>query len=243
MKPAIFYGVGVGPGDPELMTLKAHRLIQQVDVLVFLVNKEGQSQAKAIAQNAIDEATKKPMEIPVFMPMSVDREQANHAYNDAAKAIKVHLEQGRHVAFLCEGDPFFYGSFIYLMERLHPAYPCEIVSGISSLHAASAALKTPLVQQSETLAVISGRVSDAHVSDTLKNNASVVILKAGQNRPRLMALIEAAGRAKDAEYIEYISRENQKITPYDALDKKSGPYFSLFFITQKNTRKNIEQAH
>jgi precorrin-2/cobalt-factor-2 C20-methyltransferase len=213
-----FYGVGVGPGDPMLLTVKAHQLISQLDVVAFLVNDKGESQAKQIAVNALSEAKVDQIFLPISMPMSKDRKLANAAYDSAAIKISEFLSSDLSVGFLCEGDPLFYGSFI---------------SGISSVHAASSQLKTPLVQQSESLAVLSGRVTDEQTLQALMQFDSVVLLKAGERRSDLMRLIRKAGREGDAQYIEYISRANEKILSFSELPDESGPYFSLFFVTRR----------
>ena len=114
----VFYGVGVGPGDPLLITLKAHHLIQSADVICYLANETGSSQARDIAQHSIGSRNESSIEIAIPMPMSTDRTAANTAYDLGAKQISEHINQGKSVVFLCEGDPLFFGSFSYLLERL-----------------------------------------------------------------------------------------------------------------------------
>lgn len=118
-----FYGVGVGPGDPELLTLKALKLIQQADVIGYLVNEEGTSHARHIAREALSFGSRSRLEIPVVMPMNKDRSFANAVYDEAADTIARQLASGRSVVFLCEGDPLFYGSLSYLLERLQGKHP------------------------------------------------------------------------------------------------------------------------
>ena len=226
-----FYGVGVGPGDPELLTLKAYRLIHEADVISYIGIRGGRSQARAIAKISIDSAPQAPEEIAVPMPMSKDRSLANEAYDTAAEQIRAALDAGKNVVFLCEGDPLFFGSFAYLLDRLENDYLCQVVPGISSVHSASAALLTPLTILKESFAVISGRHSDEHIRDTLINHDTVVIMKAGSSRPRLLKIIEETNRTADAKYLEYISREKEKIvTDISKLDASVGPYFSVFVV-------------
>jgi precorrin-2/cobalt-factor-2 C20-methyltransferase len=226
-----FYGVGVGPGDPELLTLKAHRLIHEADVISYIGIRGGRSQARAIAQISIESAPKTPDEIAVPMPMSKDRSLANEAYDTAAQQIRTALDDGKSVVFLCEGDPLFFGSFAYLLDRLENDYRCQVVPGISSVHSASAALLTPLTILKESFAVISGRHSDELIRDTLINHDTVVIMKAGSSRPRLLKIIEETNRTADAKYLEYISREQEKIVrDISNLDDAEGPYFSVFVV-------------
>ena len=226
-----FYGVGVGPGDPELLTLKAHRLIHEADVISYIGIRGGRSQARSIAHLSIESAPNSPEEIAVPMPMSKDRSLANEAYDTAAAQIREALDKGKNVVFLCEGDPLFFGSFAYLLDRLENDYFCEVVPGISSVHSASAALLTPLTILKESFAVISGRHSDGHIRNTLINHDTVVIMKAGSSRPRLLKILEETNRSADAKYLEYISRDQEKIVrDVSELDETEGPYFSVFVV-------------
>jgi len=230
-----FIGVGVGPGDPELITLKALRLIQRAPVISFLVNDKGHSQGKTIAAEAFsvspDAAVIEQKELPVVMPMSTDRRLANAAYDDAAHAIAEQLQQGLDVVFICEGDPLFFGSFAYLLERLQGNYATQVVPGISSVNASASALQLPLTMLKESFAVISGRHSDEHIRQTLENHDSVVIMKAGRARPRILQALADTGRLLEANYLENIGRMDEVILKdIRALAAEPGPYFSLFVI-------------
>lgn len=233
-------GVGVGPGDPELLTVKAWRLIQSADVLSFLTNERGDSQARSIAIDAIDASIGVQKEIPIYMPMLNDRSLANNAYDKGAEKIAKKLDKGLDVIFLCEGDPLFYGSFSYLLERLENQFECQVVPGITSVNAAAASLVQPLTMLKESFSVINGRHTDEQILAALNQHDSLVIMKAGQARPRILALLEQSGRTEDAQYLEYIGRENQQIiADVSELAVVSGPYFSLFVIAphQRDSRK------
>ncbi len=231
---ARFIGVGVGPGDPELLTLKAVRLIRNAEVVCYLANDKGESQARTIASLAFDDCRPGQVEVPIVMPFATDRTLANGAYDEAAVAIRAHLAAGREVVFICEGDPLFFGSFAYLLERLEGDYPCQVVPGISSVHAAASALQRPLTMLRESFAVISGRHSDQQIRQALTDHDSVVIMKAGQARPRILALLAETGRSGDAHYLEYIGRDNERILHSVAeLAAEPGPYFSLFVVIRK----------
>lgn len=230
---AQFIGVGVGPGDPELITLKAARLIKQADVISYIANEQGQSQAKKIAEPVLSERIHSH-EIPVLMPMSEDRRAANVAYDRAAQAIEDAINNGLQVVFLCEGDPLFFGSFGYLLERLQNLVTCQVVPGISSVHAAASALKIPLTTLKESFAVVSGRHDISILVDTLKTHDTVVIMKAGRSRQRILDAIATANRLEEANYLEYIGREGEYIcTDISHLAGESGPYFSLFVVIKK----------
>ncbi|MCV2401328.1 precorrin-2 C(20)-methyltransferase [Marinomonas sp. C2222] len=229
-----FIGVGVGPGDPELITLKALRLIQNAVVVSYLTNDNGSSQAKEIAREAFSNVVESQIEIPIVMPMSTDRRLANTAYDAGSRAIENQLLEGNDVVFLCEGDPLFFGSFAYLLERLKGRFSCQVVPGISSVHAASSALIHPLTVLKESFAVVSGRHTDEQLDMALDNHDSVVIMKAGQARPRILSALKKAGRMQDAKYLEYIGRDNEKLVEdVSTLENTKGPYFSLFVVTKQ----------
>lgn len=230
---ATFYGVGVGTGDPELLTLKALRIIQKSPVVAYLVNDKDESQAKQIACLAFDSLDKQPKELPIYMPMLRDRRLANESYDQAAVAIQSYLDQGQDVAFLCEGDPLFFGSFAYLLERLQPNYQCQSIAGIASLQAASAALCQPLTRLQDSLAVMSGRHSDTEILQALQQHDSIFIMKVGQSRSRILGLIEESDRTQEARYLEYIGREQECIVR-DVTDIKEGEgiYFSVIVVTR-----------
>ena len=230
----VFYGVGVGPGDPLLITLKAHHLIQSADVICYLANESGSSQARDIAQYSIEDRSESSIEIAIPMPMSTDRTAANAAYDLGAKQISEQISQGKSVVFLCEGDPLFFGSFSYLLERLSDDHNCFVVPGISSVNAAASALQQPLTLLQESFVVMSGRHTDAQLEQALNTHDSVVIMKAGRARPRILAMLDKTGRTQDANYLAYIGREDQEIlTDVSKLANEAGPYFSLFVVLRQ----------
>lgn len=233
---AKFIGIGVGPGDPELMTLKAARLIKQADVISYIANEQGESQAKNIASTVLAEAAeqgRQHSEIPVLMPMCDDRTIANKVYDKACEKIQVALNNKQSVAFICEGDPLFFGSFAYLLERLQKVnIACEVVPGISSVHAAASRLQLPLTMLKESFAVMSGRHSFDELIDSLATHDSVVIMKAGRSRQKIIRALKKAGRLSDAKYLEYIGRDNEKIELDISQLTDEGPYFSLFVVTK-----------
>jgi len=230
----IFIGVGVGPGDPELLTLKAFRAIQSADVICYLENESGQSQALDIAVEAFKDPIKKQQHIAITMAFSRVRNAANLAYDIAIKQIHTELNLGKRVVFLCEGDPLFFGSFNYLLERLEVNHVSQVIPGIPAFIAATAELQKPLTVLKQSFAVITGRHSDAKIKAALLEHDAIVIMKAGIERPRLLKLLQETKRFNDANYLEYISRENQRVvTDLNQLEDQAGPYFSLFVITRE----------
>lgn len=229
-----FIGVGVGPSDPELMTLKAWRLIQQADVISFIANEDGQSQAKMIAQEALASNKNGCLEIPVCVPMMNDRVPVNLIYDSATERIVEQLKAGKNVVFICQGDPLFFGSFAYLLERLEGDYPCQVIPGISSVHAASSALKLPLIMLKESFSVMSGRHTQQQLETALKTHDTVVMMKAGRSRQRILDALAATNRTGDAHYLEYIGGDNQRlVNDITTLEAEAGPYFSLFVVVRQ----------
>ncbi len=230
---AQFVGVGVGPGDPGLITLKAADYIRQADLVCYIEGARGNSQARQIASQLLDSTDSKPRELGFSMPMCEDRSIANQVYDQAAGDIQRAIDSGDQVVFLCEGDPLFFGSFTYLLERLSHNR-CEVVPGISSIHAAAAVLHRPLTLLKESFAVVSGRHSKQALISALEQHDSVVVMKAGRARPKILEALEATGRLSDADYCEYLGRDNELIvTELDQLAKEPGPYFSLFVVTRR----------
>lgn len=235
---AQFTGLGVGPGDPELITLKAHRLMKNADVVSYLANEQGRSQARDIAQHSLAGSKVGQIEIPVPMPMKNDRTAANVAYDLAAEKIRTVIAEGKKVVFLCEGDPLFFGSFIYLLDRLQEEMTCAVVPGISSVHAASSALKLPLSMLKESVAIINGRHSDEKIRQTLQQYDSIIIMKAGPYRSKILAALADTGRSEEASYLEHIGRDEQVIiNDVSNLSDDKGPYFSLFVVLKKERQK------
>jgi len=229
---ARLYGVGVGPGDPMLLTLKADETIFMADVIAYISNAQGYSLAKDIARNSIaKKAAGSFQEVSIPLTMDTERTTINKMYDQAAREISQFLEQGKNVVFLCEGDPLFYGSFAYLIDRLGSRYNIDIVPGICSIHAAAAASQIPLGLLKEKIAIFSGRHSRNEIFDALQNFENIVILKAGRSRAEIVQLIADADRIQDACYIEYATQSQQKVVKdISQLSTDAGPYFSLFLV-------------
>lgn len=221
------YGLGLGPGDPELITMKAHRIIRSARVIAYPAPDTGPSFARQIAERYL---TPEQVEIPIVMPMRVERYPAQDVYDAAAKDISAHLDAGRDVAVLCEGDPFFFGSFMYLFERLEARYDVEIVPGVSSIMAGAAALKRPLTARNDILTVIPGPLDTETLRARIEASDAVAIMKVGRHFARIRDLIAEMGLTDRAGYLERVSLDNERVFPLaDVLDD-AAPYFSLILI-------------
>ena len=177
MKLGRLIGVGVGPGDPELITLKAARIIRAAPVVAYPVANGTHSRARDIAATLIGVDSK---EIGYALPMTRDRQPAQDAYDAAAQELRQQLNAGLNVAVLCEGDPLFFGSFMYLAARLSNEYVVQVVPGITSVTAASAALCLPVAARNQTVAVVPGGADPAQLAAVLRAHDTVAILKVGR---------------------------------------------------------------
>lgn len=222
----VLYGVGLGPGAPDLLTLRAARLIERAEVVAYPAPLGGESFARSIAAEHISPAAD---EIRIDVPMTKARAPAQAAYDAAAEAIAERLRAGRDVVCLCEGDPFFYGSFMYLHARLAGRFETRVVPGVTSLTACAAAWGAPLIARDEPLTVIPGTWDEAEVEARLRLGGAAAILKVGRRLARLRALIERLGLAERAAYVARASLAQEVVTPLrDA--PEDAPYFSMILI-------------
>ncbi len=221
------YGLGVGPGDPELITLKALRLLRAAPVLAYPAPEQGDSLARAIVAPHIEgERT----EIAIRMPMTVSRFPAREVYDRAAEEIGLHLEAGRDVAVLCEGDPFFYGSFMYLFARVAETWPVEVVPGVSSLTACSTVLGAPLASRNDVLAVLPAPLPDTELAARLRSVDAAAIIKLGRHFSRVRTLLHELGLAQNARYVEHATMDSQQVLELDAVPADAAPYFSMILV-------------
>jgi len=226
----VLYGVGLGPGDPELMTLKAYRLISNAKVIAYPTLEGSESFARSIALDAIQTDVE---EIIVNIPMSVERGPAQAAYDLGALMIAEKLDDGKDVVVLCEGDPFFYGSFMYLFSRLSEKYKCEIVPGVTSVSAYSASIATPLTARNEVLTIIPGPIDEDLLEQRIAGSEAIAIMKVGRHLAKICRVLEKLDLIKYAQYIERATLPNELVLPLSAAPKKA-PYFSMILVTKGN---------
>lgn len=231
------YGLGIGPGDPELITLKALRLLQSADVVAYPAPEAGDSLARRIVAPHLNG---RQAEIAIRMPLTVARFPAQAVYEQAAEELATHLSVGRNVAVLCEGDPFLYGSFMYLFGRLAETFPVEVVPGVSSLTACAAALKHPLVSRNDVLTIIPAPLDDETIAAKLLHTDAAAILKLGRHGPRIVALLTELGLADRAQYIERATMPEQRILPLAEVDPASIPYFAMILVHRRGEQHFME---
>jgi precorrin-2/cobalt-factor-2 C20-methyltransferase len=229
------FGLGVGPGDPELITVKALRLLRAAPVVAYFVAKGKKSNAFGIIEDYLD-ATQSTM--PLVYPVTTEKLEPPLCYESiiadfydtAAQQLAQHLDAGRDIAVICEGDPFFYGSYMYLHDRLGARYDTTVVPGVCSMLGGAAVLGAPLVYRNQSLLVLSGVLSATELKQRLAVADAAVIMKLGRNFDKVRAVLDELGLAGRALYVERATMLNQRIVPLDAVDPMASPYFSLIVV-------------
>ena len=228
------YGVGVGPGDPELMTLKAQRIIASSDVIAYFAARARRGNSYDVIESLLTEHHE-----VIRFTYPVTTEAVAHAdyeamiasfYDECAATLAGHLTAGVDVAVICEGDPFFYGSYMYIHQRLATRFATEVVPGVTSFSAAAAAAGCPLVALNETLSVISGVLGPDELRHALAGADAAVIMKVGRNLAAVRDAVQDSGRANGAFYVERASHASERIIPLLETNDVDAPYFSLVLV-------------
>ncbi|WP_319446209.1 MULTISPECIES: precorrin-2 C(20)-methyltransferase [unclassified Mycobacterium] len=229
------FGVGLGPGDPELLTVRAARVIGEADVVAYHSARHGRSIARTIAASYL-----RPGQLEEHLVYPVTTEVTEHPggytgameafYAEAAARIATHLEAGRDVALLAEGDPLFYSSYMHMHTRLTQKFDAVIVPGVTSVSAASAATGTPLVQGDEVLTILPGTLSTAELTRRLADTDAAVIMKLGRSYPAVREALSATGRLSAAFYVERASTPEQRVLPAGDVDPTAVPYFAVAMV-------------
>ncbi|WP_410631713.1 precorrin-2 C(20)-methyltransferase [Amycolatopsis sp. cmx-4-83] len=229
------YGVGLGPGDPELMTVKAARLISEASVIAYHSARHGRSIARSVAEPYLREGQ---IEEKLVYPVTTETTDHPGGYEGAiadfyelsAKRLAEHLDAGRDVVLLCEGDPFFYGSYMYMHERLSGRFEAIVVPGVTSVSAASSVLGRPLVQRDEVLTVLPGTLPAPELARRLADTDAAAVLKLGRTFSSVREAFAEAGKLDDAVFVERATWGQQRIEPLASVDPSTVPYFSLALL-------------
>jgi precorrin-2 C20-methyltransferase / precorrin-3B C17-methyltransferase len=235
------YGIGVGPGDPELITLKAARLIKNADVIAYHSGIAGRSIARTIADSLISESAIEELLIYPVTTGSTDHPLGYYGavadfYDESAERLSKHLDAGRDVVVLAEGDPLFYSSYMYLHDRLSQRYPSGIVPGVTSLTAAATALTTPLARHEDVLTVLPGTLPIPELARRLADTDAAAIMKLGRTFDGVVEALRQSGRLSDARYVERASTGEQRILPVTDVDPATVPYFSMIVVPGRDRR-------
>ncbi|MBB6259739.1 precorrin-2/cobalt-factor-2 C20-methyltransferase [Paenochrobactrum gallinarii] len=229
------YGLGVGPGDPELMTLKALRLLKASPVVAYHAAKGKKGNALSIVEEFLSpEQTLIPLIYPVTtekLPEHMNYEQiVSDFYTEITDQLAAHLDAGQDVAVIAEGDPFFYGSFMYIHDRLAQRFETHVVPGVCSVLAASAVLGAPLCYRNQVLSILSGVMSHEELREKIRATDACAIMKLGKNLTKVRDVLREEGLLERALYIERATMQNQRIIPLDEVNADECPYFSLILV-------------
>ncbi|GHF23334.1 precorrin-2 C(20)-methyltransferase [Streptomyces morookaense] len=237
-KPGRLYGVGLGPGDPSLMTVRAVEVIAAADVVAYHSARHGRSIARTIAERHL-----RPDHIEERLVYPVTTETTDHPggyrgameefYEEAAARLAAHLDAGRTVAVLAEGDPLFYSSYMHMHKRLAHRYPTEVVPGVTSVSAAAARLGEPLVEGEEVLTILPGTLPEEELTARLAATDSAVVMKLGRTFPAVKGALERSGRLAEARYVERATMSGERTGRVADVDPESVPYFSVAVLPSR----------
>jgi precorrin-2/cobalt-factor-2 C20-methyltransferase len=235
MSAAKLIGVGVGPGDPELMTLKAMRALREADVIAHFAKAGNASHARAIAARHMPpEVTELPLLYPVTteLPKCSDgyRDALRDFYDEAAAKIAAQLEAGRAVAVICEGDPLFYGSYMHLHARLASRFPTEIVAGVTGMSGCWSAAGMPIAQGDDVFTVLPATLPEDELARRLREADAAVVMKVGRHLPKLRRALQTSGRLARAIYVERGTMADAKMIPLAAKLGDDAPYFAVVLV-------------
>jgi precorrin-2/cobalt-factor-2 C20-methyltransferase len=233
--------VGVGPGDPELITLKAIRALQEAEVIAHFAKAGNASNARAIVADHIRPGTielelRYPVttELPTNAPAYCAR--MGQFYQASAQAVAAHLDAGRSVAVICEGDPLFYGSYMHLHVRLADRYPTAVIAGVTGMSGCWSAVGTPMAQGNDVFTVLPATLPESELERRLADAESAVIMKLSRNLPKVKRVLGRVGRLDRAIYVERGTMSNAVVMALTAKTDEQAPYLALVLVPGWETR-------
>lgn len=229
------FGVGLGPGDPELVTVKAARLVEQAEVIAYHSARHGRSIARSVAEPYLREGQ---IEEALIYPVTTETTQhpggyqgaIDEFYEDCAARLAAHLDAGRDVVLLAEGDPLFYGSYMHMHKRLAGRFEAEVVPGVTSISGASAVLGHPLAERDEVFTVLPGTLEPNVLAERLASTDAAAVMKLGRTFEGVKEAFEKAGCLDAAWYVERATTDKQRFRPLSEVDPSTVPYFSLALL-------------
>lgn len=236
-----FHGVGLGPGDPDLLTVKAVKLIESAGLVTFFAKAGRRGNARTIVDKWIPKG--KP-ELPLWYPMTTESHFGEDVYIDALRAfyersveaIADVLDMGKDVVLVCEGDPMFYGSFMHLYVRLKDRYPTKITPGVTGMAGCWAAAGLPMTWGDDQLSVLAGTMSEDDLVRRLEATDAAVVMKLGTNYPKVRRAIVRAGLLHRATYVERGTMAGEQVIALAERTEETAPYFSLILIPGEGRR-------
>lgn len=228
-------GVGVGPGDPDLLTLKAVRALGTADVVAHFAKDGNSSHSRTIVAQYLRSAQ---AELPLLYPVTTEKPTADPAYQStiqgffdtAAAMVARHLEAGRTVAVLSEGDPLFFGSYMHLHVRLMKRFPTTVIPGVTGMSGCWSAAGLPITQGDDVLTVLPGTLDEAELVRRFQQGDPTVVMKMGRNLPKVRRALLAAERLTHAIYVERGTMEGERLMPLAAKTDDAAPYFAIVLV-------------
>jgi precorrin-2/cobalt-factor-2 C20-methyltransferase len=239
--PGTIHGLGLGPGDPDLMSLRAHRLLRDARHVAFFRKAGKSGQARKIVDGLLpDGVIEFPMEYPVTTEIHFSdpryAEILSGFYADCTAHLRSLAESGEDVVVLCEGDPFFYGSFMHLYTRLKDHVPVQVVPAITGMSAAWTATGMPVTWGCDVLSVLMGTLPEDALADHMARADALVVMKIGRNMDKIRSALRKAGRYEAAWLVEYASMEGQTVTRLAEAEGRVTPYFSIVVVHGQGRR-------
>jgi precorrin-2/cobalt-factor-2 C20-methyltransferase len=238
-----FFGLGLGPGDPDYMTVRARKVLEQADRLVHFCKRGRRGNARTIADAVVGQNPEREIALvyPVTIEIPADHPDyaaaLNPFYEAAAAQLLAEVDAGRTVAVLCEGDPFFYGSFMHLWWRLKDKVPTEVVPAVSGMSGAWSRAGAPITWGDDVLTVIPGTLPEAELTRRLSGTDAAVVMKLGRNLPKVRMALASAGLLERAVYVERATMAEERIVPVlELLEDTDAPYFSLIIVPGQGRR-------
>jgi precorrin-2/cobalt-factor-2 C20-methyltransferase len=228
-------GVGVGPGDPELLTLKAVRALGVADVIAFFAKAGNESHSRAIAARHLRAGV---TELPLLYPVTTElptcssgyRNATHDFYDGAAATITGHLDTGSTVVVLCEGDPLFYGSYMHLHTRLAPRFATEVIAGVTGMSGCWSAAGMPIAQGDDVFTVLPATLPEDELARRLADADAAVVMKVGRHLPKVRRALTCSGRLERAIYVERGTMADAKMIPLAAKTDDEAAYFAVVLV-------------
>ena len=234
-------GVGLGPGDPDLMSVRADRLVRTADHVAFFRKAGRAGRARTIVEGMLrPDVVEIPMEYPVTTEIPLDDPGYNACLSGFYAGVSGRLRDlalaGEDVIVLCEGDPFFYGSFMHLYTRLKDDVPVRVVPAITGMSAAWTATGIPVTWGDDVLTVLPGTMPEAELARRMADSDAIVVMKIGRNLPKVRDALRAAGRLDRAWLVECASMAEERAVPLADAGDRAAPYFSIVIVHGRGRR-------
>jgi precorrin-2/cobalt-factor-2 C20-methyltransferase len=241
MTRGTIFGLGLGPGEPDLMSVRADRMLRQARHIAYFRKAGKPGQARQIVAGLLaEDVVEFPMEYPVTTEIPLEDPAYNDAlgpfYADCARHLRALSDQGCDVVVLCEGDPFFYGSFMHLYTRLRDTNPVQVVPAITGMSGAWTATGQPITWGDDVLTVLMGTLPEAELARHMADTDALVVMKIGRNIDKVRRALETAGRMDRAWLVEYATMPGQKVMRLAEAEGRVTPYFSIVLVHGQGRR-------